>query len=287
MENLERLRAVQFFSRFAENFEMDQLAEFIKNNDMKSIANNNAYKALQDALDKEIFYLLEAGTTLYRSRAIDFRNGLFGIEEKNIDGQQQFTGYDELASGAPPLGLSQPGRSNISGASYLYLAEDEYTACSEIKPDYQQYVSVAKYVTNVPLKIVDFSSLPSDGKDLPSIQLQAYFSVYRECFECPAYSSDVYLVPQFFAEMVRKNGYDGICYRSHYSGKKNYTLFHFSEKYIQYNGSRPLFVSHGALRIHDINAYCDILPPNEPKMPSSDVIRKILLRQIKEETPNG
>lgn len=72
--------------------------------------------------------------------------------------------------------------------------------------------------------------------------------------------NDLYLVSQFLTEMVRKEGYDGICYCSFYSGKKNYTLFHFSDKYIKFKDSRPLFVSQGSLNILDINE-SRIIPP--------------------------
>lgn len=276
---------LRFLNRFSASFEMNQLTELIKKQDMDGVLNNGAYKALKEALDHKTPTVLNPDEILYRCRAIDFQKGLNGISEGTES--MQFTGYNAMASGAPMLGMSQSGRSNIAGVSYLYLAEDEYTACAEIKPQLFQFVSVAQYVVQKPLNLYDFSTKQFCGDDCVSIQAEEYSLFFSMYFGRPAYTSANYLVPQLFAEMVRERGYDGICYRSIYSGKKNYTLFHFSDKYIRFKESRPLFASHGSLNIYDINASCNITSPVSPLKIPEDQIKKILQDEIKKQAGSG
>lgn len=270
---------MRYFSRISASVAMNQLTELINKQDMDGILKNDAYKTLREALDHKMYTTLEPDKVLYRCRAIDFQKGLNGISEKTES--KHFAGYNEMTSGAPMIGMSRLGRSNIAGVSYLYLAEDEYTACAEIKPLFFQFVSVAQYAVQKPLSLFDFSTKQSHGDDCPSIQAEEYFSFFSTYFDRPAYTSDAYLVPQLFAEMIRARGYDGICYRSVYSGKKNYTLFHYSDEYICFKESRPLFVSHGSLNIYDINASCNITPQKSPVEFSGDQIKKTLREEIK------
>lgn len=266
MEEQAFVRVVQGLCNSDALKNMEALAQCIESHDMEKIAENYIYKALKEALKERKDEKITAGTELYRGRIIDFRGELHGICQKSDS--LQFEGYNELASGAPPLGISQAGRSNIVGASYLYLAEDEYTACAEIKPQLSQYVSVAKFVVQSSLSLFDFANfsgycdvdLPIQNEYISLVRKKTNFERIEYSFKCPAYTPDVYLVSQFLTEMVRKEGYDGICYCSVYSGKKNYTLFHFSDKYIKFKDSRPLFVSQGSLNILDINE-SRIIPP--------------------------
>src|SRR5699024_8249194 len=75
-----------------------------------------------------------------------------------IDNTGKFFGYDEKNSREPMLGISGNGRNNIKGASYLYVASDQETACLEVKPQLGDLISLAIFKVNQPLHIMDFSS---------------------------------------------------------------------------------------------------------------------------------
>ncbi len=74
---------------------------------------------------------------------------------------------------------------------------------------------------------------------------------------------NAYIVCQYLSEKVRQCGFDGVSYTSLYSGKQNYTLFHFSDSFIEWKESRPLLVVHSGWDIYDINKGFD--PIDRPK----------------------
>lgn len=66
-----------------------------------------------------------------------------------------------------------------------------------------------------------------------------------------------------------------------YSGKYNYTLFHFSDVYIRYKKSKPLYVQHSCLDIYDINAKLMVEKPSiSSLMDEPKHIEDILSRDI-------
>lgn len=56
------------------------------------------------------------------------------------------------------MGISKPGRNNIEGSSYIYLAGKPETACVEVKPIVTDIISLAKFKIMKDLKIIDFSN---------------------------------------------------------------------------------------------------------------------------------
>ncbi len=50
------------------------------------------------------------------------------------------------------------GRVNARGIAYLYLATDQDTACSEVRPWLRSYISLGQFQTNRQLRIVDCTS---------------------------------------------------------------------------------------------------------------------------------
>ena len=112
-------------------------------------------------LNKEISQFkkcLEVGTEYYRARIInpedddDLKKGI-GKTQDN-----KFMGYDDINSREPILGIGSEGRNNIAGASYLYIASNPETACMEIKSQFGDLISLAKFKVLKPLYIIDFES---------------------------------------------------------------------------------------------------------------------------------
>ena len=65
------------------------------------------------------------------------------INEKNSDGKQHNTTISLKNMGAPPNSIARHGRANPRGIPYLYLANDQLTAISEVRPWVGCYVSIA------------------------------------------------------------------------------------------------------------------------------------------------
>ena len=138
------------------------------------------------------------------------------------------------------------GRVNPSGIACLYLATDVNTACAEVRPWLGSYISLGQFQTNRDLRIIDCTS--DEKKSLPFKSLVAvdvddpvivpwepheYESVvwgdigYGMSKPVAREDSSLSYVPtQIIAESLRRNGADGIKYRSLLAeGGANVALF--------------------------------------------------------------
>ena len=138
------------------------------------------------------------------------------------------------------------GRVNPLGIPYLYLATDEKTAISEVRPWVGSYVTVAEFETRRPLKVVDCSRCEIDPIVRTSRDFDMLFKlkppspeetteiVWRWidlAFSEPVDRDDSvagYVPTQIIAELFKVNGFDGIEYRSVFNGGKNLALFDLS-----------------------------------------------------------
>jgi RES domain-containing protein len=139
--------------------------------------------------------------------------------------------------GSPPKHLASHGRANPAGIPYLYLASQDITAISEVRPHAGDNVSVAKFTVPDGLKIVDLRHprrtvspfiLPDEnevallrgdieflerlGEELtrPILQKSAAFD---------------YIPSQYLCEFAKKCGFNGVMYRSSVDGGVNVALF--------------------------------------------------------------
>lgn len=142
------------------------------------------------------------------------------------------------------------GRANPKGIPYLYVATDENTAVSEVRPWIGLYVSVAHLKTHRELTCVDCS----DGHWLPprlNALTQPPRNQWDECvwrdinaaFREPVKRTDNladYAPTQVIAEAIRRAGYCGIVYGSSISRHgqgKNLVIFdarslHILDRYV-------------------------------------------------------
>jgi hypothetical protein len=138
------------------------------------------------------------------------------------------------------------GRVNPKGIPYLYLATDQKTAISEIRPWVGKYVTLAEFETCKDLTLIDCSRFDIDimnmtARDLdmlwklrPPEPEEATRTVWRwidMSFSKPVDRDDRggstadYIPTQIIAELFRANGYDGIKYKSLFNGGKNIALY--------------------------------------------------------------
>lgn len=133
----------------------------------------------------------------------------------------------------PLLDRAREGRANPKGIPYLYLATHDKTAVSEVRPWVGVYVSLAQLRTTRELRILNCTTEDNS--------LVIYFSepsadereraVWRDvdlAFAEPVTRTDDYgeYVPtQIIAEFFRKQGFDGLAYRSSLGPGHNVVLF--------------------------------------------------------------
>jgi RES domain-containing protein len=125
------------------------------------------------------------------------------------------------------------GRANPVGISALYLADDEATALSEVRPWVGAHISVGRFFLNRDQTVVDcvgntrfskiFLSEPSAEK-----KEEAVWGHIGQAFAKPITRDDLYAeyVPtQILAEVFKRAGFDGVRYRSSVGDGHNVVLF--------------------------------------------------------------
>ena len=190
------------------------------------------------------FYkVLPAGTILYRARVINpdcltRANGIDIIGEKT---DWHIQGFDEANSVECPLGIGSIGRNNIKGASYLYVAEDEATACAEVKSNLLDILSLAEFELKKPLEYIDFSkdvSLENSLSSKYAMNMAEFMTRVMSKFTTPVSNEKEYLASQVISDYIRKTGVDALAYMSHFTQKSNFTVFHSHKSNIVFKSSR-------------------------------------------------
>lgn len=143
----------------------------------------------------------------------------------------------------PVPDLGSEGRANAYNISMLYLADERDIAISEIRPGLREPVTVATFLTNRDLQIVDFAAERPDFywysmvgiKDDPKqYHQQDCLLAIGNAFSKPLSIDDSkreYIPIQILAEYFKSLGYDGIAYQSQFCVPdesilhKNYALF--------------------------------------------------------------
>lgn len=142
---------------------------------------------------------------------------------------------DEM--GAPPKAYASPGRANPKGISYLYLAENEETCISEVRPYNGCDIYVSDFIAKEERKVIDLTSprksvsvIPFSESDyvevLSVIELLESFSSALSMPVKPHLSELDYLPTQFLCEYIKSLGtYDGIVFNSSFGKGVNYVFF--------------------------------------------------------------
>lgn len=235
----------------------NEFIKAIKSKDNKAIEESRVFEAIHRMITRNnlMRHKLEPGTTLYRCRIIkekdwETSNNGISIEHNHI------TGFDKYNSKEPPLGLAPDGRANCPGSTYLYVANNKYTACAEVRPRLMDFISVAEFKVCRSLVILDFSenqnvhSLTSDDDNVSIAKLITNV-MYEFCSVVS--NSEKYTVTQYISDYIRKHGIDGICYRSSLTNGKNYTIFNCAEDNIQFQSSSIYFCQNINYDFIDIN----------------------------------
>lgn len=142
----------------------------------------------------------------------------------------------ESRMGKPPSGQLTQGRANPVGISYLYIASDESTAVSEIRPDKGDIVTISKIKLPENLKFLDIRSpkntiSPFDFSDnvlealYKDIDLLERFGEELNRPVLPREAGIEYLSTQYLSELIKHWGFDGMLFKSSVSDGYNIVIF--------------------------------------------------------------
>lgn len=140
--------------------------------------------------------------------------------------------------GAPPKRMASHGRANPAGIPYLYLGSQPDTAVAEVRPHTGEVACVADFVIEGPIAAVDLrdprkliSPFSTDDQQLMG-QLRADIPFLEKLGleltrpVLPKSAAIDYIPSQYLCEFVKKNGFDGVVYRSAVSEGINLALFY-------------------------------------------------------------
>lgn len=134
----------------------------------------------------------------------------------------------------PRSHVATEGRANPKGIPCLYLATDEETAMAEVRPSVGSYVSVGQFKTFRPLTLFDcsvghdsrftFFFEEPDGEE----RERAVWNDIDRAFSEPVTVGDStadYAPTQIISEIFKREGYDGVVYKSNLGSGLNLALF--------------------------------------------------------------
>ena len=144
--------------------------------------------------------IIKKGTPLYRTRSIPFEDECHRKEEML----------------APPPEKCIQGRLNPAGIPYLYCAFEGKTAFLEQRPSRGDSFSLATLRTNRDISVINMNR--SDGLKYTQDEY-GFVNVLNhigDLFSIPVHKDDPvgYAPTQYFAEMLKNTGTDGIKYKS-------------------------------------------------------------------------
>lgn len=202
------------------------------------------YKSLEKRILKENY------TDFFDSFCEDFKKNINELKEKTIDiGEKYYRariGNDILEAAiddfnilpaipyfgsdieAPPAKFVRGGRFNREGISYLYLADNIETCIAEVHLQVGQICSIAQFecVERGRYIFVEKQDDNNEIADLYNILTKPVHSDIKE----------YYLVTQFFADVFKKIGYDGMIFFSTQATGKNIVSFNKDYfKFVKYS----------------------------------------------------
>jgi RES domain-containing protein len=175
-----------------------------------------------------------------------------------------FKPFMDMEISAPPAVKALAGRVNKEGVSVLYLATDEMTALAEVRPHPGHRVSVGVFETCADLRVADFGDLKITDFSSSDVRLDLFhlgISLDR-ALSMPVTPEErhQFTVIQLVAELIQRQGYDAIQYRSSVGQGVNLCVFEPSKLQYQYDQSKVVHVS--ALR-YDVEEVPTVYDPQD------------------------
>lgn len=254
---------LSLITEFNAMFNYNEFLKLFEEPNNHDLEQSRVIKELKKLLDNNSDFVisLPKGTHLYRARVIsdeELNSPKSTLSVEKNDNNYHFTGFDYYNSKEPPLGKSPGQRNNYSGASYMYLAEDKYSACVETKPPFKQLISVAEFETKRDLRLFDFAedhkvieSLSNDNNIF--VHIPILITKLMSQFSVPVQDEKAYYPSQYVSDYIRKYGFDGVKYRSWCSTGFCYTIFNCCENNIGFVSSEIVLANACQYSLYDLN----------------------------------
>lgn len=193
--------------------------------------------------ETEQFLSTVLATSRGRKQAV-LKNSIFWRTQLGYEWQPLYDGdhYIDDAQIPGPLSVermkplpdrTREGRANPKGIPYLYLSTRKETAIAEVRPWLGSRISLSQFKIQRDLTIINCST--RDQKRIiylkepaPKEREKAVWIDIDKAFSEPVTPNDElaeYVPTQIIAELFKKNGFDGIAYRSAFRGGHNIVLF--------------------------------------------------------------
>ncbi len=133
----------------------------------------------------------------------------------------------------PPPNKTLNGRANPVGIPYLYLSDDIFTACSELKPTIKDIITTGEFIILDDITIIDlryispfqFTLADNFGSIVQDINYLNGLAIDLSCPVNPKKADVEYIPAQYLCEFIKNRGWDGVIYKSSFGKGSNIALF--------------------------------------------------------------
>jgi len=190
----------------------------------------------------ERIFTIDPGSSLYRAQ-LGFDWDSRPVDRADPDGEKF-----EIEAPFPPARMkplpdsAHEGRVNVKGIPCLYLSDDRDTAMAETRPWIGSFVSLGIFNVEKELRLVNccadryrFHHIPEPTHTRQERESIAWSEI-SQAFSEPVTSNDTsatYAPTQILSELFRREGYDGIRYKSQLGSGYNYALFELGSADLQ------------------------------------------------------
>jgi uncharacterized protein YrzB (UPF0473 family) len=195
-------------------------------NDLK---HNYRFFTGSELLD-EIKCLLAKNTITIQKDTVFYRARIYNTKD-NQKGKEPFWGYDaEKSFINKKFDEVGDARANPYSIAYLYVTESVYTACTEVRPYLDDYLSVAEIINKESLRVVDLTNFDSEEFCTSG---EAYLGwLIARSFSRPVKNGSNYLMSQYISEYIKRLEFDGVKFKSSLDKKgNNLTIFNYDKCY--------------------------------------------------------
>lgn len=247
-----------FAMRIADPPLITQVSRELKTNNYYDLE-KLALAAISEHADK-IAYQIDVGERFFRAR-IGFEKKML-TQSDNGKLELHHDGYSQADIGPPPPPIAPAGRLNRAGVSFFYLATDENTAISEVRPHPGHKVTVASFMSVKQIKVARLT--PLDFYDFyETEELLNYYWLMNtlDKYFCmpitPEKRDHRYILSQIFSDAFRIYGFEGILYRSSVGTGDNLVVFD-SEEAFRFEGPKCFSINrleYSYTMLQEINEY--------------------------------
>lgn len=217
------VRGIQFSIPETLNFELRIIEQRLERENFHAV--EAAMEEIIGQIKDDIEATVQAGTLWYRGR--------IGVEKRSVDVEWRkvthvATPYKGSAIGALPPPLASAGRANRQGVSVLYVASEIETALAEIRPHPSHFVSVGGFRARKELRVARFD-LPIGPFSSSDARLDLFALIYHidTLLSAPVIPEERqrYSVTQLLSDILIRNGFEGVIYRSSVGHGINFCAF--------------------------------------------------------------